>query len=43
MFRHDPAEHARRVRAGMETDTSWDASARQYVELYLSALRAAAR
>jgi glycogen synthase len=26
----------------METDTRWDASARQYVELYLSALRATA-
>lgn len=41
-FRHAPAEHLRLVRAGMETDTRWDASARQYVELYLSALRRAA-
>ena len=39
VFRHDPAGYLRRVRAGMETDTRWDTSARQYVELYLSALR----
>jgi glycogen synthase len=39
VFRHDPAEYLRRVRAGMETDTRWDTSARQYVELYLAALR----
>ena len=38
VFRTEPQEHLRRMRAGLKTDTSWDASALQYVELYLAAL-----
>ena len=38
VFRTEPHEHLRRMRAGLRTDTSWDASALRYVELYLAAL-----
>ena len=38
VFRKEPEEHLRRMQAGLRTDTSWDASALQYLELYLAAL-----
>jgi glycogen synthase len=38
-FRQDPKGHRRLMVAAMQTDTSWDKSAGQYLDLYLAALR----
>jgi glycogen synthase len=39
VFRRDPNAHRTLMKAAMETDTSWDKSAGQYIDLYLAALR----
>ena len=39
MFRERPQAFAAVRRAGMQRDSSWDASAREYVQLYRAALR----
>jgi starch synthase len=39
MFRDDPAAFAAVRQAGMARDSSWDASAREYVQVYRAALR----
>ena len=39
MFRDAPAAFAAVRAAGMRRDSSWDASAREYVQVYRAALR----